>query len=396
MAALLWISLLLVGWSYIGYPLVLAVWDAALEAIAGLRFLSGGPDRRAARMGGAWPRLSVVLSAFDEEACIRRKIENCLALDYPADRLEILVGCDGCTDGTAAAARSTGGERAKVVELAPRSGKASVLSRLVPTASGDVVLLTDANTLLEPGAAKALARHFRDPAVGAAVGLLRLQGGGEEGAYWKYETAVKHWEGKRGCVVGANGGLYAIRRLLFAPLRPGTIVDDLVVPARIAARGWRVPFDPEAIAHEDGAGEAAVEFERRARIGAGNWQAIALVPELLDPRTGFLFFAFVSHKLLRWTTPLLLAVALAANVRLAATGAGPRYGALLGAQLVFYAAALWGRARGGEGAVRRLAAVAHHFVAMNAALAVGFWRFVRGTQRAAWDRTRRVPDARTA
>lgn len=395
MEALFWLALGLVAFSYLGYPLVLAVWDGAREALSAIRFVSGGDDRRG-RVAEAWPTVTLLFSAFDEEACIRRKIENCLALDYPADRLEILVGCDGCTDRTAELAREAGGARVKVHALSPRSGKASVLSRLAPQARGDLLVLTDANVMLERGALRALARRFREPGVGAVVGRLRLfnptRREFEESLYWKYETALKFYEGKHGCVLGANGGIYAIRRILFTPLPPDTIVDDFVIPVRIAARGWEVPFEPDAVAFEETTEDAGREFGRRARIGAGNWQALARVPELLDPRTGFLCFAFVSHKLLRWSAPFLLAAAVVANGALAtAEGAWGYRGLLLG-QAAFYGLALAGRhgAVRLTGPLRRLASLAHYFVAMNVALAVGLWRFVRGTQRAAWQRTERA------
>jgi cellulose synthase/poly-beta-1,6-N-acetylglucosamine synthase-like glycosyltransferase len=391
---LLWLALGLVAFSYLGYPLVLAAWESLREARAALRFLGGGPDRRAgAADPAAWPRVSLVFSAFDEEACIRQKIENCLALDYPPDRLEIIVGCDGCGDRTADIARAIGGARVQVQELSPRSGKASVLTRLVPAAQGDIVVLTDANVVLERGALRALARRFRDPSVGAVVGRLRLINPEshevEEGVYWRYETFLKYYEGKHGCVLGANGGIYAIRRLLFSPLGADTVTDDFVVPVRIAVRGWNVLFAPDALAFEQAAGDSAREFVRRARIGAGNWQALARIPDLLDPRTGFLFFAFVSHKLIRWMAPFLLAGALAANVATALAPGAWGYRTLLAAQVAFYALALAGRVRG-EGPLGRTAAIAHYFVAMNAALAVGLWRFARGTQPAAWERTPRV------
>src|SRR5512133_4160705 len=165
MVTLFWLSLGLVAFSYVGYPLVLAIWDGIREALSGARFVGGGDDRRGARARAeeALPTVSLVFSAFDEEACIRQKIENCLALDYPADRLEILVGCDGCGDRTAELARAAGGARVRVHELSPRAGKASVLTRLVPAAQGDVVVLTDANVMLDPGALRALVRRFRDP-----------------------------------------------------------------------------------------------------------------------------------------------------------------------------------------------------------------------------------------
>lgn len=396
--ALFWLAAGLVAFSYVGYPLVLVVWDAAREALRVLRFLGGGPERR--RDGAPdWPRVSIVIAAFDEASCIREKIENCLALDYPPDRLEILVGCDGCTDRTAELAREAGGSRVKVHELWPRAGKASVLDRLVPAAAGDLVVLTDANVILDRGALRALVRRFEDPEVGAAVGRLRLYNPTrrefEESHYWRYETFLKYLEGRCGCVLGANGGIYAIRRILFGALRSDTIVDDFVIPVRIAVRGWRVPFEPCAVGYEETTEDARREFVRRTRIGAGNWQALARVPDVLDPHTGFVFFAFVSHKLLRWATPLLLAVALAANAALAAAPAAWGYRLLLGVQLAFYALALAGRS-GAAGPLRRLASVAHYFVAMNAALAIGFWRFVRGSQRAAWERTDRTPGARAA
>ena len=382
--------LALVLYTYLGYGVLLTLWTGLQEAVAGARFVVGGPDRRRRRRDDHWPSLSVVISAHDEEICIRQKIENCLALDYPADRLEVIVGCDGCTDRTAELARASGDPRVRVVE-GTRVGKAAVLSRLVPRARGEIVLLTDANVLVDRAAAKALARHFHDPAVGAVVGRLRLYNrvkrDYEESLYWKYETTLKYLEGKLGCVLGANGGLYAVRRLIFPQLQRTTITDDFVVPVRVASRGWRIPFEPEAVAFEETTEDVDREFGRRARIGAGNWQSLALVPEVLDPRSGFLAFAFVSHKLLRWVTPFLLVLALALSAVLAARGA-LFWQAALALQVAFYALALAGRA-GTNGPLRRASSLAWYFVSMNAALAVGLWRFLRGTQGAAWNRTER-------
>jgi cellulose synthase/poly-beta-1,6-N-acetylglucosamine synthase-like glycosyltransferase len=390
---LLWLALGLVAYSYVGYPLALAAMSALHDLRGALRFLSGGGDRRERSETDAWPRVSLVVAAFDEEACIREKVLNSLALDYPPERLEIIVGCDGCTDRTAAIAREAGGARVRVVELAPRAGKATVLARLVPSATGEIVVLTDANVMVEPGAVRALARRFRDPRVGAVVGRLRLLNRNdrrsEEGVYWRYETFLKYLEGKRGCVLGANGGLYAIRRILFGPLPPDTIVDDFVIPVRIAVRGWAVPYEPTAVAHEDTTGDAREEFGRRARIGAGDWQALVRVPDVLDPRTGFVFFAFVSHKLIRWATPFLLAFALLASIALAAQPEAWLYRALTGAQLALYALAYAGWRAAARPHPHGAASAAYYFVAMNVALAVGFWRFLRGGQQAAWQRTER-------
>ncbi len=395
MDLLFWIATSAVAWSYLGYPLVLLVWSGLADALGALRFVGGGPDRRASPGGQLWPRITIVFSAFDEEEWIDRKIRNCLALDYPADRLEILVGCDGCTDRTAQLAREAGGPRVTVHELFPRAGKAAVLSRLVPRATGDLVVLTDANVMLDRGALRALARRFRDGAVGAVVGRLRLYNPTrqdfEETLYWRYETTLKYLEGQRGCVVGANGGIYAIRRLLFGPLDPDTVTDDFVIPMRIALRGWRVPYEPNAVGFEETTEDRDREFGRRARIGAGNWQALTRVQGLLDPRAGFPFFGFVSHKLLRWATPFLLAVTLPVSAVLSAAPGAWLYRAALAVQLAFYALALLGgRAGIARGGLARAASLAHYFVRMNAALAVGLWRHLRGAQGAAWDRTARA------
>lgn len=397
MELLVLICLGLVGYTYFGYPLVLAAWAGVREALDSARFVLGGSDRRLRCREDRLPMLTVVVAAHDEEEWIQQKVANCLSADYPADRLEVLVGCDGCTDRTVELARVTGGGRITVHDL-PRAGKASVLSYLVPRARGDVVVLTDANVMLETGALKALARRFQDPSVGAVVGRLRFwdrrMARFEEGLYWKYETVLKHFEGKCGCVLGANGGIYAVRRDLFPALRASTITDDFVVAVRIAAAGWRVPYEPGAVAFEELTGSGRGEFERRARIGAGNWQSLALVPGLLDPRSGFLHFAFVSHKLLRWLAPLFLLAAFVVSVPLT-VGGGVAWSLLLVAQLVLYSLALAGPP-GRGGTLQRARAAAHHFVWMNAALAVGFWRFVRGSQQAAWRRTERPPGVRAA
>ena len=304
-----------------------------------------------------------------------------------------MVGCDGCTDRTAELARAAGGDRVIVHELSPRAGKPAALSKLVPDAKGDIVVLTDANVMLEPGAVRALVRRFRDPAVGAVVGRLRLynptRAEFEESLYWKYETALKYYEGKHGAVLGANGGLYAIRRILFSPIRPDTIIDDFVIPVRIAVRGWSVPFEPDAVAHEettedDGARVRAARPHRRRRLAGARARP---GPARSAHRLRLLLVRLAQAPALDDAVPPRRRARREPAARGAARGlalsrAPPRPAPLLRA-----------RARGAarrDGKLRRFASLARYFVAMNAALAVGFWRFVRGTQRATWERTERV------
>jgi cellulose synthase/poly-beta-1,6-N-acetylglucosamine synthase-like glycosyltransferase len=236
-----------------------------------------------------------------------------------------------------------------------------------------------------------LARHFSDSDVGAVCGRLKLvdpiRRDVEESTYWKYESLIKYFEGKRGAVVGANGGLYAIRRRLFSALPSDTIVDDFVIALRVLDERFRVVYDPQAIAIEETTGDNRLEFKRRVRIAAGNFQSLRMFPWLLSPTAGFRAFALWSHKVLRWLAPALMAIAFLANLMLLE---GTRYRLLLAAQVLFYALALAGSRGVFTGTLRRTASMAYYFVTMNWAIVVGFWRFIRHRQEAAWERTARV------
>src|SRR5262249_28875794 len=303
-----WAAAVLLAQTYFLYPLWLLLLSRLRPA------WRGTPVRPR-----SWPAVSLVVAAHDEAGCIEEKLRNSLALDYPPDRLEVLIGSDGSTDRTDALVQGCTDPRVHL-SSAPRAGKTSVLNRCIPAARGDIVVLADANTRIEPGALKALVRHFADPRVGAVCGRLQLynptRAEYEESAYWRYESWLKALEGTQGAVVGANGGLYAMRRELFTPLPPSTIVDDFVIALRLLDQGYRVLYEPEALAAEESGEDCGREFGRRARIAAGNFQSLGLVPGLLSPLRGFPAFAFWSHKVLRWCAPALMLVALAANAAL--------------------------------------------------------------------------------
>jgi len=374
-----WAAAVLLAQTYFLYPLWLLLLSRLRPAW-----------RRRPVPSAPWPTVSLVIAAHDEAACIEDKLRNSLALDYPPDRLEVLIGSDGSTDGTDALVQAYPDPRVHL-SAAPRVGKTSVLNRCIPAARGELVVLSDANTSVEPAALKALVRHFADPEVGAVCGRLQLynptRAEYEESAYWKYESWLKAMEGKQGAVVGANGGLYALRRELFTPLPPSTIVDDFVMALRLLDQGYRVLYEPEALAREETTEDYGREFGRRARIAAGNFQSLGLVPGLLSPLRGFPAFAFWSHKVLRWCAPALMLVALAANLALLDR---PFYRFTMAAQVGFYALALLGSVSVGPSLLRRIAGVAYYFVTMNLAIVVGFWRFLRSSQAAAWERTARA------
>ncbi len=390
MALVFWVALLLLAHTYLLYPVSLVAWEALAQAKGALRYLVEGEDRRAAPRASFAPTVTLLVPAYNEEEVIDAKLDNSLKLDYPAEQTQILVGSDGSTDDTERLVLARQDGRIALSEAA-RGGKVAVLNRCIPMARGEIVVLTDANTEIDPKAIKRLVRHFEDPSVGAVVGRLRLYNRinreFEESLYWTYETWLKLYEGRHGAVLGANGGLYAIRRTAFEQLPPSTVVDDFVIPLRLLARGQRVLFDPEAVAYEETTEDYGKEFARRARIGAGDFASLSLLGGLLNPRRGFVAYAFWSHKLLRWCAPLLLAAMLLANLMLAAHS--NFYRLLLLGQLGFYGLALLGGRPGLRGALRRAAGLARYFVSMNLALLVGFWRFLRGSQGAAWERTAR-------
>lgn len=240
-----------------------------------------------------------------------------------------------------------------------------------------------------------MARWFGDPEVGAVVGRLVLvdpaTGRNADGLYWKYETFLKRCEGRLGALLGANGAIYAIRRSLYEPIPPSTIVDDFVIPLLAKQRtGCGIVYDCEAIAVEESAPGVGDEFHRRARIGAGGYQAIGMLWRLLDPRRGWVAFAFLSHKVLRWLCPFFLIGAFVANLALVGR---PLYRGLLVAQVAFYAVAAATALVPARVRFLRPLRLTTMFASMNAALLVGFWRWLRGRQRAAWKRTARVGEA---
>jgi cellulose synthase/poly-beta-1,6-N-acetylglucosamine synthase-like glycosyltransferase len=294
-----WSCALLLVHIFVGYPLW--IW-----LLAHLR-------PRPVGLHAAVPRVSVVMAAHDASAHIRDKLASLVALDYPADHLDIIVACDGCHDETATLCREFGDPRVRVLEFAVRRGKAACLNDAAAAARGDVLLMTDVRQSLDPGALRALVANLGDPSVGAVSGELRLLdaqscfAGGVD-AYWRYEKLIRLSESRSGSTVGVTGALYALRRELFEPLPPGTVLDDVLIPMRVAAKGRRVVFEPRALVWDRASQQPLDERRRKIRTLAGNYQLLQLAPWLLSPRQNPLWFRFVSHKLLRLLGPWLLAL----------------------------------------------------------------------------------------
>jgi cellulose synthase/poly-beta-1,6-N-acetylglucosamine synthase-like glycosyltransferase len=334
--------------------------------------------------------VTLVIVAHDEERHIGAKLEDCLALDYPRDRLDVLVVSDGSTDATDAIVSGYADRGVRLVRVAGPVGKPTGLNRARAEAGGDLLVLCDARQRLDRGAVRALAANFADPTVGAASGELFIGGtsgsatGSGVGAYWRYEKLIRRLEARLDSVVGVTGAIYAARRALFPPLDPRTVLDDVVVPMEIVRAGYRVVFEPEARAYDVAADTPEREYRRKVRTLTGNFQMVALNPWFLRPKQNRILWQLVSHKLLRLAVPWALLAFLAATAVLAAAipAAGPR--ALLAVQVAGYvaAAAGWGLERRGRAV--RLLAVPCAFVVLNVAAAAALFSFLRRGGRPDW------------
>jgi cellulose synthase/poly-beta-1,6-N-acetylglucosamine synthase-like glycosyltransferase len=328
-----WASFVAVWYVYAGYPTLLLVWRRCV--------------RRPVRKLPWEPRVSIIIAVHNEEARIARKIRNCLELDYHRDKLEIVISLDGPTDGTAEVVRRCARDIRNVIVVAGRErrGKAVALNRGVGLARGDVLVFTDARQRLHPLAIRELTANLADPAVGSVSGELLLlnersaEAGCGVGIYWRYEKWMREQESEIHSMMGATGALYAIRAAQFRPLPPGTILDDVALPMSLVLRGLRAVFDPAARAYDVVSCCPDAEYPRKVRTLLGNFQLLALMPQLLLPWRNPVWFQFWSHKVGRLAVPYFLAALLAANLTL---WHGP-YALFLAGQVVFYALAFSGR-----------------------------------------------------
>lgn len=337
--------------------------------------------------------VSIVISAYNEERVIREKVENLLQLDYPRESLEIVIASDCSSDGTDNIAASYDSQGIKFTRFDERCGKVNVLNKVIPTLKGEIVVFSDANTMYKTDAIKNLVRNFIDERVGCVCGALVFRTAKQnevvhlENFYWRYEQFLKRNEGMRGSLLGANGGIYAIRKSLFKALPSDTIVEDFVMPMKILEKGYRVIYEPEAIAYEETSQKIVQEMERRVRIGAGDFQALTLTWRLLNPARGFTALSYFSHKVIRWFAPFLLMIALTSNLFLLNIFF---YKIIFLLQCLFYIAAILGRVLSGFNIHLKAFGLPYYFVSMNIALFLGFIRFCTNSQSVTWQRTERA------
>ncbi len=300
-----WIEVsLLAAMALFAYPFVL--YPGLLRALRPRRKPAGG----AGRAPEEWPAVAMVICAYNEERIIRQKLENCLALEYPAGKLRIVVVSDGSTDSTATLWRQFAPQGIELIEQKPRRGKVANLNEVIPARSEEIIVLSDANVLYRSDAILRLVSRFRDPTVGCVSGKVVLRGtteslSGGEADYYSLEWGMQERESELHSMVGVDGAMYALRRDLFPPCPPDTLIEDFVIAVGVARQGKRVVFEPGAIGWEAGPATVQEEFRRKVRIAAGAAQALARGngwPIGAPPRFWFLF---LSHKLLRWISPLI-------------------------------------------------------------------------------------------
>jgi poly-beta-1,6-N-acetyl-D-glucosamine synthase len=374
MKYLFWLAAGLITYTYLGYACWLRV-----------RMLWRS---RPVQRGSSTPLVSIAMVVRNEQQVLETKLQNLKALDYPADRCQIIVVSDGSTDQTESILRAHGSDpRIHVVLNQLAQGKASGLNDAIDLAQGEIVVFTDARQTIEPDAVRRLTENFADPEVGCVSGELMLGDAGQVESsqglslYWRVEKQVRKLESSTGSVVGATGALYAVRRELLTRVPPETILDDVYLPMQVARQGKRVILDERARAwdHPDLGTER--EFSRKVRTLSGNYQLLQLAPWLLSGSNP-IRFEFVSHKLLRLAVPFALVGLLAASFAISA----PFYRVALILQLVFYALSVLALSRMLRGGIlARVADAAGTFVLLNGAAVVALANFVGG-RRAAWTR----------
>lgn len=381
MQTALW-SLVAIGvFVYAGYPLLL------LAAVTLGRLRRSGAEA----LAGATPTVTLVVSAFNEQAVIADKIRNSLALDYPRALLKVLVVSDGSTDSTDAIVETFSPDGVELLRMTERAGKTAGLNEAVRLSKSDVLVFSDANAMYETGAVKALVARLADRRIGGVVGESGYVTGEREsekseGLYWRYETMIKRLESLIGSVVGGDGAIYAIRRELYVPMKHD-MLSDFVNPLQIVMAGHRCVYEPKARSFESAGDSFDKEFRRKVRIVNRAWRALWTMAPLLNPvRYGFFSIQLISHKLLRWLVPVIMIAVLALNILL--VGRGAAYVTLLAAQLAFYVLAMAGHLLRGRAKTSRLLSIPYYFCMVNAASAIGILQAFRGRTYATWSTVR--------
>ncbi len=380
-------AMLLILYTYLLFPAIV--------------LLRGLVCRRPYQTADISPRVSIVIVAHNEADTIAAKLENLLALDYPHDRLQIVVASDGSDDGTDEMVCRYAQHGVQLLDL-PRQGKIPALNAAVEQTTGEILVFSDANSMFVPGALNSLLRPFADPKVGAVAGNQRYTTEGRNTAsfgerlYWSFDRALKAMERRSGSIIAATGAIHAIRRELFRPV-PSGVCDDFVISCGAIEQGYRLAFEPDAVAYESTALSDRAEFQRKTRVIVRGLRALWALRALFNPlRYGFYSVQIASHKLLRWSVGWLLLVFFAASAALSQSEPVGQFS--FWAQVVFYGSALLafaGREVRWVRAIKPLA-IPYYFCLVNFAAVVAWLRLLCGKPIDAWDSGRSAAGRETA
>lgn len=381
--AIFWLSVGILAFAYVGYPLLMAALARLRPRL--LQIVAYGPGSE------NMPRIDVLLVVHDAAVQVEAKLRNLLDLDYPHDALRIHLVCDGCEDATESVARALASPRVRVVAHPLRRGKSACIADALPALDGDVVLFTDVRQRIDAQAARALVAALADPSVGAASGELVLDADTGYGrgidAYWRYEKLLRRLESASGSIVGATGALYAAKRALLQPPLPGIVLDDMWIPLAVAAHGHRIVFVPQALAFDRGARDSVSEETRKRRTLAGNYQLLHRWPQLALPGAHPLALRLWGHKWLRLVAPWCLIALLLANAWLA-RGGNAFYVATFALQAAGYALAIAGRLWPALTSTLLPVRICTAFASLNLSALLALFDYLRNPRAHLWHTTR--------
>lgn len=387
MIALFWVCLFIIFYAFVGYGIFLFV-------LLLLKRLVYKPESTLYSFTEL-PSVTLIIAAYNEESIIREKIENTLLLSYPLNKLNYIVVTDGSTDNSAVIVA----EYPQIILLhrEGRTGKINAVHRAMQQVNTEIVIFTDANTFLNQDALINISRHYKNQLVGAVAGEKRVRidqksdATAGEGIYWKYESKLKKWDSDLNSVVGAAGELFSIRTSLYEPVEKDTLLDDFIISMRIAAKGFKIVYEPEAFAMETSSENIKEELKRKVRIAAGGIQSILRLKELLNVfRYPMLSFQYISHRVLRWTViPFLIIFVFALNILIIIRGSSVLYLIFFSGQIIFYMAAALGWLLEKRQLRNKFLFIPYYFVLMNYAVLAGIKRFYTGAQQVTWDKAKR-------
>ncbi|MFT4093532.1 MAG: glycosyltransferase family 2 protein [Niabella sp.] len=389
MIPLFWLSLFIIFYAFAGYGILLYI-------LVKIKRIFSAKESGYITDENGLPSVTLLIAAYNEEAYIEEKIKNCLQIDYPADRFEIIFVTDGSNDRTPEIIQNH--NRVKLYHKDERAGKMAAIKRVIPFINSDIIVFTDANTFLNTEAVKELVKHYQLPKVGAVAGEKKIlvdeladASAAGEGFYWKYESALKKWDYELYTNVGAAGELFSIRRTLYEPVETDTIIDDHMIAMRIAEKGYIIAYEPNAYAMETASANSKEELKRKVRIAAGGIQSIFRLKKAANPfHNPVLTFQYISHRVLRWTvTPFLMILVLGLNIFIVLNNGHIVYKLLLAGQIIFYALSITGYFFEKRNVKIKAFFIPYYFCLMNYAVIAGINRYFSKSQSAAWEKSKR-------